>query len=119
MKIETRERGEITVVKIAGRFTYGQGDVLVRTTFRDLLAAGHRRFVLEMRDVAYLDSSAVGELVACQDRAIENGGSIRLVPNARIRRLLDLYQLERIFPIFPDVEDALASFAVPILEPVH
>jgi len=116
MNIEMRKRGDITILSVSGRVTYGQGDVLLRTTFRDLLAAGGRRFVLEMLDVAYLDSSAIGELVACQDRVVEKGGSIRLVPNDRIRRLLDLYQLERLFPIFPGIEDALASFAVPSLE---
>lgn len=119
MNIEEKQRGEITVLKFAGRITYGQGDRQLRERFGSLIEDGRRLFVLDLMEVPYLDSSGIGEVVACHDRARKRGGVVRVVLNERVQRLFSVYELERVFRIFPEMEDALASFAAPAFELVH
>lgn len=65
--------------------------------------------VLDLRDVTYIDSTALTCLVRLKKRMAENGaGELRLVaPQPNVRKILSLTQLERIFPVFESLGDAL------------
>ncbi len=113
MEIKADKKNGINILYLAGKMTIGDGDVKLRKAFRDLLEAGERQFLFDMSEVPYLDSAAVGETVACYKRASDQGGVIKVVmpPGGKAHEVFVLTYLDRVFQIFPDEDEALASFA--------
>ena len=109
MKLDVREKGTITILEMAGKMMAGAGDILLRTRFKALLEQGKRQFVFDMTAVPFLDSSSLGEVVACHKRATEAEASITLVLSPRVRGLFELYRLKKVLPVFQNVRAAMAS----------
>jgi len=53
----------ITVLDAVGRITAGDALTKVRQAIRDEVAEGHHKIVLNLKEVSYVDSSGLGELV--------------------------------------------------------
>jgi anti-sigma B factor antagonist len=73
---------------------------------RHLLQQGHRRLVLELGGVRYVDSSGLGELAESNAAAHTRGASFRL--SGVGQRLADLLVLTKLAPVF-ELEDAEAE----------
>jgi anti-sigma B factor antagonist len=123
MSLKVRIRDGVTIIELEGEFTIGhtalaqpldlRGRPLsdLGQTLHRLLDNGDRTIVLDLGAVRFLDSAGLGELIACKKRTVESGGDIRLLrPNGRVRDLLEMLSLGRIFRIFDDEAAALASF---------
>jgi anti-sigma B factor antagonist len=74
------------------RAPMGELDVAAVPELRMRLAAAHRagaQLVLDLRDVTFLDSSALSVVLAADRRLAVTGGSLRLVHvSAEVRRVL-------------------------------
>ena len=64
VKLTTRQVGDVTVVDAVGRITLGDGASTFRDTIRDLAAGGHKKLLLNLAEVSYIDSSGIGEMVS-------------------------------------------------------
>ena len=58
----TRQLGNVTVVDVRGRFTLIEGQA-VHELLMDLFEDGRKCVLLNFRDVSYLDSSGIGQLI--------------------------------------------------------
>lgn len=106
----TRQFGDITVVDVRGRFTMIEGEA-VHELLLDLIQDGRRKLLLNFRDVTYLDSSGVGQLVRGLYSAQKRGAQLKAVElSPRAAEVLRLVNLHKIFPDFPDEQSALRSF---------
>ena len=101
-----------------------QGEMDVYTTpqakeaMLDLLEKGYYHLIINLQRTEYLDSTALGLLVGTLKRAHERGGDLRLVaPSARIRRLLEITRLDKVFPIDATEQEATNKFAQKRMEP--
>jgi anti-sigma B factor antagonist len=65
-KLSTRKVDTVFVVDLAGKITAGDALTLLRQTIRDEVAKGHNRILLNLKDVTYIDSSGLGELIMAQ-----------------------------------------------------
>ena len=65
-KLSTRKVDAVCVVDLAGKITAGDAIVLFRQTIRDEVAKGHNKILLNLKDVSYVDSSGLGELIMAQ-----------------------------------------------------
>ena len=79
MAIQKRKIGKICVLDISGSMTTGRGDVELRETFKDAIRDGERWFLFNLTQVSYMDSSAIGETVACAKRVAAMESYIGLV----------------------------------------
>lgn len=123
MAATVRMEGNVSIVQLAGEFTLGRS-VLARPldlhghrledlgqTLAGLLDQGRSRIVLDLEKVRFMDSAGLGELVAWKKRAVERGGDVRLLrPRDRVRELLELTALTRVFAIFETEAEAVAGF---------
>ncbi len=77
-----------------------------------LLAAGdtdHATVVLDMTQTAFCDSNALNVLVRARNRAVAGGGEVRLViREASLLRIFAVTGIDRMFPIFASLPEALA-----------
>jgi len=74
----------------------------------------HRRVVLDMALLDFVDSSGVGALIACLRTSKESQGEFRLCNLSRpVRALFDLMRMHRVFDIHTDRDEALRSMGMP------
>lgn len=106
----TRQLGDVTIVDVRGRFTMIEGEA-VHELLMDLFEDGRRRVLLNFRDVTYLDSSGIGQLVRGLYSARKNNAELHAVDlNARAREVLHMTNLHTVFTDFPDEQAALRGF---------
>jgi anti-sigma B factor antagonist len=107
----TRQLNDVTVVDVRGRFTLIEGEA-VHELLVDLFQEGHKRVVLNFRDVTYLDSSGIGQLVRALYTSRRGGAELRAVEiSARAQEILRLTNLHTIFTDYPTEGAALSSFS--------
>ena len=104
------EGGGTTVLKIAGMVKVGE---TVRELESSLQRAASERtgaVILDLSDLEYMDSTAVGILVGALHRLKGEGRELLLVkPRERIASLLHVANLDSLFEIYETVEQARAA----------
>jgi anti-sigma B factor antagonist len=81
-----------------------------RETLRELIENKHYNLVVDLAEVPYLDSAALGVLVDAVRRVREHNGSISLVSTTPfVRRAFEITRLVKIFQLFEDIDSALAE----------
>jgi anti-sigma B factor antagonist len=64
MTASTRFAGGVTIVDLSGRIVLGEGSAGLRDLLRNLVSEGYKKILLNLRNVDYIDSSGLGELVS-------------------------------------------------------
>ncbi len=81
-----------------------------RDTLRELIDQKRYNIVIDLSEVPYLDSAALGVLVDAVRRVREFNGAIYLVaPTPFVRRAFDITRLIKIFRLCDTEEDALSE----------
>jgi anti-sigma B factor antagonist len=109
----TRQLGDVTLIDVRGRFTLIEGEA-VHDLLVDLLRDGHRKLLLNFRDVSYMDSSGLGQLVRALYTARKNQAQLKAVElNPRVQETLRLTNLHQVISDYADEQTALHSFSSP------
>ena len=112
MQIEERTVGDVVVLDLKGKITLGAGDELLKDKVNSLVNQGHRKIVLNLADVPYIDSAGLGEIVRTYTTVSKNGGSLKLLNlTKRITDLLAITKLLTVFETFDVESDAVRSFS--------
>src|SRR5205814_10584116 len=99
-QVAAREHDRIIVVDVVGRLTLTDG----RTQLRDLVYVfttnGHKKFLINLDGVDFVDSNGLGELTRCFSSVRQAGGEMKLVHvNARVQALLEMTRINSLFEI--------------------
>jgi len=62
-KLSTRRADGVQIVDVAGRITAGDAVAAFRQAIRDEIANGNNKILVNLKDVSYIDSSGLGELI--------------------------------------------------------
>lgn len=110
LQLRTRYLGDVAIVDCIGRIVLGEESAALRQHIKELLAESPN-VVLNLAQVAYVDSSGVGALMSLYTSARSGYGSIKLANlTTRVRDLLQITKLATVFEVFDSPEDAVASF---------
>jgi anti-sigma B factor antagonist len=111
MKSQIRDRGDVRIIELSGKITIGSGDVKIRELIDGALEEGKNRILLDLGGVSTIDSSGIGEMVACYTTVTKNDGHLKLLRlSPKINDILQVTQLITVFDVFDDEEEALRSF---------
>ncbi len=111
LDIDERDREGIAILDLKGRLVMGPETTRFRERMVPLLNTQSNKIILNMADVAYIDSTGLGALVFCAGAARKTSSLIRLLSmNARNIELLVTTKLETIFENFSEEQDAVNSF---------
>ncbi len=111
MNITERRSGELTILELEGNVTRNDGYGACKQRVTELLSEGRRDFILNLRQVEYMDSTCVGELVSAFITVRNNGGVMKLASAiGRIKDLLTIAKLNTVFELYDTEEAAIASF---------
>jgi len=76
-----------------------------------LIEGGVRRLVVDLAETQYLDSTALGALIGGLKRLRERDGELRLAgPQPRIRKLLEITRLLKVFEVRDNTAQALEGW---------
>lgn len=112
LQISTRESGDVSIVDLLGRSTIDGGESeLLSKHLRDLTAAGKRKLLLNLLNLAQIDSSGVSIIVEMCASLKRNGGELKLLfPRGRVLDVLKVFRLLEVIPSFDDETEALNAF---------
>jgi anti-anti-sigma factor len=112
MQLEERVVQDVVIVKITGEITLKKrGDAMLHDAVRSLIGRGHKKVLIDLAAVSYVDSAGLGELVQAHSITRNGGGSLRLFnPTKRLHDLLVVTDLVKFFQNYDDEAQALASF---------
>ena len=112
MQIEQQEVGDVVVLTITGDIIAGRGaDIRLKDKVNSLLQDGHRKLIVNLAAVTYVDSAGLGQLVQAHATAAKAGGTLKLLHvTKRLRDLLVVTKLLVVFDAFDSEAEALASF---------
>ena len=111
-KLSPRQVGGVTVVDVSGRITLGEGSSNLREGIREMLGKGHKKILLNLGEVSYIDSSGIGELVSAFTSVTNQAGQLKLLNlTKRVKDLLQITKLYTVFEVFDDEAKAVGSFA--------
>lgn len=108
IEIARRQLDGVDIVAPNGRLKIGPPVEALRNTFDELLAVGRKRIVVDLTDVDYIDSSALGCLVVAHSKFDQAGGSVILFGlNDRNVELLVITKLATVFRTAANEVDAI------------
>ena len=112
MQIDERIVDDVTILDLKGKMTLGEGDELLKDKINSLASQGHKKLVLNLEAVPYIDSAGLGEIVRTYTSISRQGGKLKLLNvSNRIYDLLVITKLVTIFDSYEDEAEAVRSFA--------
>jgi anti-sigma B factor antagonist len=109
--IDVRSQNKVKIIKLRGRLNLGESVDRMRQTFDDMINAGETYFVVDLGEVAMVDSSGIGLLVRCLTAAKQRAGSLKLLkPSKFAVQTLRMTGLLSLFEVYDDEEKAVSSF---------
>lgn len=112
MQIDQRAVGDVTVLDVKGKITLGEGDEQLKDKVNSLMNQGHKKILLNLAGVPYIDSAGLGEIVRTYTTVSRQGGSLKLLNlTKRIQDLLAITKLLTVFETFDAESEAVRSFA--------
>ena len=107
MEIDTRALdGRVAVVHLDGRLNMVSAPRL-KSAVEEVVDGGTPRVVVDLSDVAFMDSSGLGALIAALKKARQAQGDLRIAGvTEQVATVLSLTNLDRVLRPFPTVEAA-------------
>jgi len=111
LDVESRQTDSgVTVLAPSGRLDV-VGAPALKEAVSEAMKQGQPRLVIDMEGVTFVDSSGLGSVVSALKQVRTSKGDLRLAaPNQQVRVVLELTTLDRVFPYFATVEEALTDF---------
>jgi anti-anti-sigma factor len=104
MEIQVESSGNRRIVHIKGKITFEYCPVL-QSRLDSLVDDGVREIVIDFKEVPFIDSSGVGEVLRLFKRMRESSGEVILMnPNRKLRDLFSMYRFEQFMQIRQDTD---------------
>lgn len=111
MKINRRTRGDVVILELQGRLMGGPDSEALRKVIQDLIAQGTRRVLIDLAQVAWVNSSGLGMLIDAYTTLKESGGVLKFLNvSRRIESILAVTKLNTIFEMYAEEDAAIGSF---------
>ena len=109
MEIQSRFEAGMEIFVMSGCTTILDGADSLRLRFKRSLEEGRLHFLFDLRDLRFIDSASLGEMIACLKQASEQSGSVRLLVSegGSIDQVIGLSGLNQVFEVFYDPDAAI------------
>jgi anti-sigma B factor antagonist len=111
LEVQSRQTDAgVTVLAPSGRLDV-TGAPSLKEAIGEAVKGGQPKLVIDMEGVSFVDSTGLGSVIAALKLVRSSKGDLRLAaPNQQVRVVLELTTLDRVFPYFATVEEALTDF---------
>ncbi len=110
MVVKEKKVCEVVVLVVDGEINFNSSPDF-RKAFLKVLDSKAQKVVVNLSNVAYVDSSGLATLVEAHQKIKSAGGRLKLSNlTNKVKSLFEITKLEKLFEIFPTEEDALKLF---------
>jgi len=110
MIINIAEQNNVSIFAISGRLDAASADEL-KKKFKETDYPG-AKYVFDLTDVDFIDSTGLGSIVSCLKFAVESDGNVKIAAlQAKPRMVFEITRAYKIFDIFDDVDSAVESYS--------
>jgi anti-anti-sigma factor len=112
MEIHAREKENVVIFDIEGEIRRSDvTDVTLHQLVKDQLDVGKRNILLNFKDVEFIDSFGVGEILASYISTHNLGGKLKIAKiSKKLYLVFQVTMLTKVLEIFDEEELALNSF---------
>jgi anti-sigma B factor antagonist len=108
--ITSRIDGSTTVLEVHGVLTTADSGAALRRATKAAMDAGSQTVVINLRDVAFVDSSGVANLASCHTALADRGCHLKICHLSRkLKDVLAVTRLNTVFDVYDTEADALAG----------
>ena len=111
MNINIDEQGNVVLLAVNEERLDAHNSGELKTEMLSLFDEGKNNIVIDLKEVRFVDSSGLGSLVSGFKNASARNGNLKLCGlQPQVKSMFELTRLHRVFEIFPNAEEAIASF---------
>ena len=112
MIINTREKDDVIIFDIEGEIRRSDiSDITLHQLVKDQLESGKRNILLNFKNVEFIDSFGVGEILASYISTHNLGGKLKIAKiSKKLFLVFQVTMLTKVLEIFDDEDVALNSF---------
>src|SRR5213594_5253732 len=104
MDIQIESAGDRRIIRIKGKITFEHCPAL-QSRLDPILTEDVREVVIDFKDVPFIDSSGIGEILRLFKLLRDRKGELVLInPNQKLRDLFAMYRFEKFMKIRNEVE---------------
>ena len=100
--------GDACVVRLGGELDLYNADQ-VRDALRGALGDSHERVIVDLEQVEFIDSTALGVLIEARTKLENRRAFLLAAPGLETRRALEISGLDRHFAVHKTVPEALSA----------
>jgi anti-sigma B factor antagonist len=116
MKPEQTIFGDIIVLKVTDARLDARSGADLKVAVTDLVTKGHRRIVLDLTRVSFVDSTGLGAIVSSLKVVGRQGELVVCGLAAAVTKLFTLTRMDKVFRTFATPVDAVASlYSFPVI----
>jgi len=104
MDIQVESAGDVRIVYVRGKVTFEYCPAF-QSRLDSILDEGVRRVVIDFREVPFIDSSGIGEVLRLFKKMKDSNGEVVLAnPNQKLRDLFSMYRFNQFMKITEDAD---------------
>lgn len=113
MKLNINERYNSVVIEVKGDVIGGPASEEFQSALKKLLDDGKHNIVVDLSGAKYMNSTGIGILIRGYTTVKTAGGLLKLAAlTEKIQGVISITQLNKVFEIYNNVDDAINSFQV-------
>ncbi|MFH1621830.1 MAG: STAS domain-containing protein [Candidatus Omnitrophota bacterium] len=110
MNIKQEKYNDIIICILEGEININTSPEL-RKTFNDIVNNNHKKVLVDLAGVSYIDSSGLATLIEIMQRLKKVNGKIRFSDmSEKVRNIFEITKLIKLFEIFDSRQEALRDF---------
>jgi len=111
MKFTIDKKDDITIIALRAALEGGPDTLQIRDEVKSRLGEGERRFLLDMQDAGFVNSTGIGVVVSMLSSIKSQGGMLKVCGvSDRARRAFVTTGVLQLFDVYPTQEDAIQAF---------
>ena len=111
MQIETRKEGKVMVVKYLEKRMDARMAVDIKEKIAEFIGDGHNLIVLEISEVDFIDSSALGAIISSLKLIGSKGSLVISGATEPIVSMFKLTRMDRVFRMFDNEKKAVSALS--------
>ncbi|HKI51022.1 MAG TPA: STAS domain-containing protein [Geothermobacteraceae bacterium] len=112
MLVQVEEKGSVVLIIVKEERLDAHNSSELKTQMLNLFEEGKTNLIVDLEMVRFVDSSGLGSLVSGFKNASARNGNLKLCSlQPQVKSMFELTRLHRVFEIFANTAEALASFS--------
>ncbi len=108
MKLQFSNEKDVLIMSISGEIDHRYAIQIRNEADRKIVTYPDKKLIIDLRDVSFMDSSAIGVIIGRYKLVMSLGGSIAIVSsNETLGRILEMSGIPKIIHIYKTMEEAI------------